>query len=418
MVAAIEFAEPKIPVIRIPLYKIMDVVQQIIDLYRKCRKVVVGFSFMTPQILLIKELVKLIKLYTPQTLLVAGGPHATGDYLGTITRLGFDIVVYGEGEETIVELLRKYSESDEYRVCGTAYSDGDRIIVRKRTKFVNLDFYPPFPYWKGVVNPIEIMRGCSLACYFCQVTYSFGLPRYRSVEVIVKYAKKSIENGLADLRFIAPNSLGYGSKDGVKPNHDALYNLLSSLHNIAKEYGGRVFFGTFPSEIRPDSVDVESADILKRFVNNRRVIVGAQSGSNKILRIIHRGHTVEDVENAIDILIQKGFGVDIDLIFGFPFEDEEDFKATIDFMEKYMDKNVRFHLHTFIPLPGTPFSDLESKPLDSRKKAVLSKFIGKGKAYGYWIQQEKISSLISWLKQSKVIYGPRENAQKSKLYYC
>lgn len=418
LIAAVESRNPGLHVARIPLYKSFDVIQQIIDLNKYCKRVIVGFSFMTPQILIVRELVRLVKLYAPNSLLVAGGPHASGDPLGTLTKLGFDVVVYGEGEDTINDIIKSYSDSGEYRVCGTAYLDGDKVYIRRRTKPVDLDSYPPFPYWRGAVNPIEIMRGCSSACFFCQVTYTFGRPRYRSVETVVKYARISIEKGLRDLRFIAPNSLGYGSPDGVKPNHEMLYSLLSKLHTMASENGGRIFFGTFPSEIRPDSVDTESADMLRRFADNRRVIIGAQSGSNKVLKMIHRGHSIEDVENAINILSEEGFAIDVDLIFGFPFEDENDFEETLAFMKRMEDKNVRYHLHTFIPLPGTPFSDLEAKPLSPEKKALLAKFIGRGKAYGYWMEQERISAMIRWLKQNRVIYSLNDNLKRSKISVC
>jgi B12-binding domain/radical SAM domain protein len=418
VVAAIESSSPNVKVFRIPLYKVLSVVQTVFDLQKVCQKVVAGFSFMTPQIPYVAELVKLLKAYAPSVLLVAGGPHATGDPVGTLKKLGFDVVVFGEGEDTVVELVRQYAESGEYRVCGTAYMDRDRVVLRRRGKSVDLDSYPPFPYWRGIVNPIEIMRGCSSACYFCQVTYSFGLPRYRSVEKVVEFARISMERGLRDLRFIAPNSLGYGSKDGVKPNTEAIYTLLYSLSSVAKAFNGRIFFGTFPSEIRPDSVTEDSVKILKAFAHNKRVIVGAQSGSNRVLKMLHRGHTVEDVENAIELFTQNGFSVDVDLIFGFPFESDEDFEETIGFMYRHVDKDVRFHLHTFIPLPGTPLSDADSVPLDSRKKAVLAKLIGMGKAYGYWLEQERIAAIISELRKKKVIYSFVENLKMLKISYC
>jgi B12-binding domain/radical SAM domain protein len=418
VVAAIESSNVCARVIRIPLYRTLSAIQTILDLQKQCRRVVAGFSFTTPQIPYVIKLVRLLKAYAPSILLVAGGPHATGDPVGTLRKLGFDVVVHGEGEATVIELLNQYAERGEYRVCGTAYLDGNRVVLKKRTKPVDLDLYPPFPYWRGIVNPIEIMRGCSSACYFCQVTYSFGLPRYRSVEKVVELARISMERGLRDLRFIAPNSLGYGSRDGVKPDPEALYKLLHNLSIVAKASNGRIFFGTFPSEVRPDSVNTESVDILKSFAHNKRVIVGAQSGSNRVLKMLHRGHTVEDVENAIEVLTQSGFSVDIDLIFGFPFESSEDFEETVRFMNRHASHSVRFHLHTFIPLPGTPLSDANPTPLDAKKKAVLAKFVGAGKAYGYWIEQEKLAMMINELREKRIVYSFLDNLKNLKISYC
>jgi B12-binding domain/radical SAM domain protein len=393
-------------------------IQDIIDISRKCRKIVIGFTFMTPQILVVRDLINLMRKYIENAIFIAGGPHASGDPLGTITKLGFDIVIYGEGEETLIDMLNAISNNNDFRVCGTAYMEGDKLVIRRKTKRVDLNLYEPFPYWRNRFNPIEIMRGCSSACYFCQVSYIFGSPRYRDVDNIVQYSKLMLSKGLKDMRFIAPNSLGYGSVDGIKPNFDALSLLLQKLHQNIRRYGGRIFFGTFPSELRPDSITEDIVKEMRRYVDNNRVIIGAQSGSNKILRIIHRNHSVEDVLTAIDILNKYGFSVDIDIIFGFPFEDEDDLKDTISFIQRIDRYNTRLHIHTFIPLPGTPYSDLNTRFLYGEARKVVIKNIGLGKAYGEWFKQEKIARFVIELRNNKMIYSLRDIIRNSKIYSC
>jgi B12-binding domain/radical SAM domain protein len=393
-------------------------IQDIIDISRKCRKIVIGFTFMTPQILVVRDLINLMRKYIENAIFIAGGPHASGDPLGTITKLGFDIVIYGEGEETLIDMLNAISNNNDFRVCGTAYMEGDKLVIRRKTKSVDLNLYEPFPYWRNRFNPIEIMRGCSSACYFCQVSYIFGSPRYRDVDNIVQYSKLMLSKGLKDMRFIAPNSLGYGSVDGIKPNFDALSLLLQKLHQNIRRYGGRIFFGTFPSELRPDSITEDIVKEMRRYVDNNRVIIGAQSGSNKILRIIHRNHSVEDVLTAIDILNKYGFSVDIDIIFGFPFEDEDDLKDTISFIQRIDRYNTRLHIHTFIPLPGTPYSDLNTRFLYGEARKVVIKNIGLGKAYGEWFKQEKIARFVIELRNNKMIYSLRDIIRNSKIYPC
>lgn len=393
-------------------------INNIIDVSRKCRKIVVGFTFMTPQLPIIKNAVGLLRSYLDNAIFVAGGPHASGDPLGTLTKLGFDVVVFGEGEETLIELLNAVSCNSDFRVCGTAFIEGDRLVIRRRSRYVNLNLYAPFPYWRNRFNPIEIMRGCSSACYFCQVTYVFGRPRYRDVDNVVEYSKLMVSRGLKDIRFIAPNSLGYGSPDGIKPDFNAVLLLLQKLHQSVRGYGGRIFFGTFPSELRPDSVSDDIIREMKRYVSNSRVIVGAQSGSNRILKIINRKHSVEDVVAAVEILSKHGFAVDVDLIFGFPFEEDDDLADTIKFIQEIGKFNVRFHIHTFIPLPGTPYSDLNTKFLDEKMRKTIAKLIGLGKAYGEWYEQERIAKLITELRNSGLIYGLRNIARTSKVCIC
>jgi len=401
-------------------------VELLSSLLRRYRAVALGLGFLTTQLPYVLDVVRLVKRVreaaTPpqgRLYLVAGGPHPTGDPLGTL-RMGFDLVVYGEGEDTVVELLQHLSESPRElpRVCGTAWLEGGRVVVRRRLRYVDLDSYPPFPYWRRRFGPVEIMRGCSSACFFCQVSFMFGRPRYRSVDTVVDIARRVFSSGLRDLRFIAPNSLGYMSRDGVRPNHSALEELLSRLRRLADGYGGRVFFGSFPSEVRPDSVDKESARILKRYVDNRRVIVGGQSGSDRVLRTVHRGHTIDDVFRAVEILRSHGFLPEVDFIFGLPGEDDEDVELTIRAMERLAAMGARIHAHTFMPLPGTPFHDAPPGWVDERVRRVVAKLIGRGRAYGEWEEQEAIARMIDEYRRSGVIASRVENFKKSIFLMC
>jgi B12-binding domain/radical SAM domain protein len=386
------------------------------ELTERYRRVVVGVSFNSLQVPYVARLVAELRRFG--VLLVAGGPHATGDPAGTLLRLGFDVAVYGEGEDTVVELLREYVESGEYRVCGTAYTEGGRVVVRVRSRRVDLDSYPPYPYWRGLYCPVEVMRGCSGGCRFCQVTYAFGPPRYRSVESVVRYSEEALRRGIRDLRFVAPNSLGYGSPDGIRPDPAKLEELLSSLRGVADRYGGRVFYGSFPTEVRPDSVTEETASVLRRYVDNRRVVVGAQSGSERVLRAVHRTHGVEDVVNAVSILTAKGFSVDVDLIVGLPGEGAEDLEDTIRLAERLVAMGARLHLHTFMPLPGTPLEDSEPPRLSPEVRRRLAKLVGLGRAYGEWLEQEEAARTLYELKTAGLVYRRSERFKLLRLCGC
>ncbi|HIP56712.1 MAG TPA: TIGR04013 family B12-binding domain/radical SAM domain-containing protein [Ignisphaera aggregans] len=418
VVAAVESTLRSVDVYMLRWDRDIDVVERVARLGNRYRRVVVGFPILTPQVLYVAHLVRLLRRYVPRAILVAGGPHATGDPLGTLTKLGFDVVVYGEGEDTVVEMLNEVDGGGDYRVCGTAYMDGDKLVVKKRSGCVDLDRYPPYPYWRELFCPIEIMRGCVSACRFCQVSYMFGRPRYRSIERVVEYAEIMWSRGLRDLRFIAPNSFAYGSADGIRPNVSTVLELLERLRSRASRYGGRIFFGSFPSEVRPDSVVEDLVRELRKLVDNKRVIIGAQSGSNRVLKAIHRGHTIEDVFEATEILLRYGFSVDIDFIFGLPGETREDIEATIKAMERLAMMGAKIHAHTFIPLPGTPFDSAPPGRVDPEVRKVVAKLIGLGKAYGEWIEQEKLAQMIHDLRAKRMVYTRREWASRARFLYC
>ncbi len=120
----------------------------------------------------------------------------------------------------------------------------------------------------------------------------------------------------------------------------------------------------------------------------------------------------------MQILTKYGFEVDIDLIFGFPFETKDDIEETIKLIEKLKEYKTRFHLHTFIPLPGTPFIKLLPSPIDNTLKQKLYKLIGEGRAYGYWIYQEKLSKEITELVRKNIIFDLEKNYKNAKIYLC
>ncbi len=372
----------------------------------KYGRVIVGFSFMTtmlPDIL--SFLRNILKFRKENIVFIAGGSHASGDPVGTLD-LGFDYVFVGEAEKSLVNFINALREGrDLCGVKGIVYRDeNDEYVFTGRPKPANLDDYPAFPYWRGMFNPIEISRGCSFRCAYCQVPFLHGLyMRHRSIDNVLKYAEIFWSRGLRDLRFISPNSLAYGSPYGNKPSPETIEELLSKLKAKANNYGGRVFYGTFPSEVRPDFVSDETAKILRKYVSNKRIIIGAQSGSDRILKTLNRGHSVENVINAVETLTKYGFVVDVDFIFGLPGETDEDVVETIKVMERIIKLGGRIHTHTFLPLPGSPFENAPPGKIPLKIKKFVFKICGKGRAYGDWLKQEKLAKKINELRNSGVI---------------
>ncbi len=339
---------------------------------------------------------------------LAGGPHASGDPLGTLNNLGFDYAVIGEGEETIREFLSAIVNSlDPLRVKGLfTIVDEKPLFTGRRDKHVDLDDYPPFPYWRHLYNPIEITRGCPHGCKYCQVSYVFGGEmRHRSINVIIEHIDIMLSDGLNDVRFVSPDSLSYGLKYYRRePALGIIEELFTRIHNVFKKHGrGKLFFGTFPSEVRPEHLTREAAKLLSRYVSNKNIIMGAQSGSNRILKILGRGHTIEDVFEAVENATKYEFQPDIDFIVGLPVEEEEDLVLTLRAIEKLVELGARIHLHTFMPLPGTPYAYKSPKQVPQWFRREVMRIIGKGGGYGQWLKQEEISRKIVKLRQEGII---------------
>jgi len=312
------------------------------------------------------ELHKLKKVYN-KSVFICGGPHPAGAPKDCLNA-GFDMVVRGESENIMQKILNPEFKKQK---------------IHKSDKPADLDLYPPFslkdPHYSLYV---EITRGCPHNCYFCQTTKIFGAkPRHRSIENVVKYCEILLKNKLGDLRFVSPNAFSYGSVTGLDINYQALNGLLKSLYNLIKGKG-RLFFGSFPSEVRPEFVNDDTISLIKKYCCNKNVMIGAQSGSEKILKKINRNHSIESVFNAVKISIKYGLLPNIDVISGFPFETENDVKDTIKFCENLIEYGCKIHFHKFFPIPGTQFERIQPSGLHPEFKNFLNKWRGKGIIYG------------------------------------
>jgi B12-binding domain/radical SAM domain protein len=361
--------------------------KQIPELLQKYKKLILAISFCTPQIAEIFSLIKELKSkYDQQIIFIAGGPHPTGDPENTLKK-GFNIVVVGEGEKAFPDLLKKVISDKEFKQG-----------ITPRQEPIDVDKYPPFAERHRKFNSIEITRGCSFACKFCETSFLYGPVRHRSTDQICKYVKIMFSHGLKDIRFISPNAFSYGSKDGREVNLEAIENLLKPIREIIKDEG-RIFLGSFPSEVRPGQVSKEIIELIKKYADNDNLIIGAQSGSPKILKECRRQHTVEDIYNAVKLVLEAGLKANVDFIFGLPRETKEDLSLTIKVMEDLIKMGAKIHGHTFMPLVGTPYANEPAGKIDNENLKKLQKLDSDGKLYGDWKEQIQIAKDIVKLKK-------------------
>ncbi|UUX91843.1 TIGR04013 family B12-binding domain/radical SAM domain-containing protein [Methanoplanus endosymbiosus] len=298
---------------------------------------------------------------------IIGGPHPSADYK-KFTGIA-DYVVVGEAEYSLPALLKYLDPDSPAKTLPAGVAAGDSY--REKDYCVIPDAYPPFTKIKGYV---EISRGCPYGCAYCQTPRLFGQSiRHRSIGCIVKAA-----SGYRDVRFISPNSLAYGSKTGTSPDYEKLEKLLSSFRKDQN-----VYLGTFPSEVRPEFVTEKSLELISDYCSNKKIHFGAQSGSNRMLKKIRRGHTAEDVISAVELCREFGFTPVVDYIIGLPGEEKEDQVLTLEQI-KWVCRYGKVHSHYFTPLAGTPFEYKNPAPLIPDVNKTLGKLSLNGKVTGYW----------------------------------
>jgi B12-binding domain/radical SAM domain protein len=355
-------------------------------------RLVVALSFATANLPEMETLIAELHTLAPAPAIVAGGPHPSARP-GEVLRLGADAVVVGEGEEALPAFLERLLAGESPAgLPGLATLDGDGNLIRgPRPEPVSLDAYPPLGVGHRRFGPIEITRGCPCACAFCQTSFLFGgRMRHRSVESAVAWVQRAMEEGYSYLRFVTPNAFAYQSVDnGRTVNLEAIERLLRGMSTLmGKE---RVYFGTFPSEVGPETVTPQAVALVRRYCGNDNLIFGAQTGSDRLLRTLRRNHTVADIYRAAQVIVSGGLRPIVDLIFGLPGEEAEDIAATLRLMEDLVDMGAVLHTHTFMPLPGTPLEGAPAGQVDPALHPLLDRLASQGHQIGQWRKQEQLA---------------------------
>lgn len=359
-------------------------------------RLVVALSFATADLpdttALMSELCRL----EPTPHVVAGGPHPSARP-AEVLRLGAAAVVVGEGEEALPALLARILVGESpARLPGVAVlADDGNLIQGPHPRPIDLDAYPPIGVKHRRFGPVEITRGCPCACAFCQTSFLFGgRMRHRSVESVIEWVRRAMEKGYSYARFITPNAFAYQSEDnGRTANLDAIERLLREIAVLmGKE---QVYFGTFPSEVGPETVTPEVVALVRRHCGNDNLIFGAQTGSDRMLEALHRSHTVADVYHAAEVIVAGELTPVVDLIFGLPGEEEEDVAATLRLMEDLVSMGAVLHTHTFMPLPGTPLEHAPPGRVDPALHPLLDRLASQGHQIGQWRRQEEIAQQAS-----------------------
>lgn len=340
-----------------------------------------------------------LRAHAGPALHVAGGVHATAEAAATLA-MGFDIVIAGEGEHAFVELVDAVAAGREPRGGpGTCWLAGamQRGPAAPRRP---LDDFPAANLRHGRWNPLEITRGCVYACSFCQTPFMFKARfRHRSVDNVRDHVRALVAGGLRYVRYVSPTSLSYGSPD-TSVNLDAVEALLAGVR-AELPAGGKQYFGTFPSEVRPEHVSVEALALIKRYADNTSLVIGGQSGSERLLAETHRGHDVAAIERAVALTVEAGMRPDVDFLFGLPGETDADRALTIALAERITARGARVHSHAFMPLPGTPLAGAEPTQIAQDLADSVARLESRGAAYGQWRQQAQVAQELVELRRAR-----------------
>jgi B12-binding domain/radical SAM domain protein len=341
-----------------------------------------------------KEVREVRERFGNSVTIIGGGPHASARPKELLER-GFDYVAVGEGEKTFPELLwYLMNDKDPIDILGVAGETSQDCPIPRDLDPVDLDTHPPFALGMNIVGPIEVTRGCPYSCKFCCTPFlTGGRVRNRSIDSVVHWLTRAVDtSGFDRTWFLSPNALSYGGR-GRTIEEEKLENLLKAVTKI--EGLKEVFFGSFPSEVRPEFVTRPILEMMKSHVANETLQIGLQSSSNRVLKLTNRHHTVEDGLEAINIALDCGFIPHVDMIFGLPGETRKELHESIDLCYSLAEMGAKTHGHVFMPLPGSVYENETPGRLDSESRKLLGELSRKKLLTGSWSTQESMAENLS-----------------------
>lgn len=201
---------------------------------------------------------------------------------------------------------------------------------------------------------VSIMQGCNQHCTFCIVPFTRGQERSRSIEEIVAECRALAAQGVKEVTLLGQIVTSYGKREiGSKNDKSAFVQLLDAVHEVEGIERIR-FTSPHPKGYGDDLVEAYAR--LPKLCESAHIPV--QSGSDRLLRIMHRGYTRERFLEIVRKLraVKPNIGITSDIIVGFPGETEADFEETISLCREVEFQNV--FLFKYSPRKDTPAAEM------------------------------------------------------------
>ena len=207
---------------------------------------------------------------------------------------------------------------------------------------------------KSVSAFVSIMQGCNQYCTFCIVPYTRGEERSRTIDDIVNECRELVSRGVKEITLLGQIVTSYGKRDiSVQNGKSAFVQLLEAVHEIENLERIR-FTSPHPKGYGDDLI--ESYARLPKLCESAHIPV--QSGSDRVLKLMHRGYTREKFLGIIKKLraAKPNIGITTDIIVGFPGETEKDFEETLSLAREVEFDNA--YIFKYSPRRDTPAAEM------------------------------------------------------------
>ena len=300
-----------------------------------------------------------------------------------------DVVIGPQSYHKINDLLKKFVSNDQ----------------KEETEFDTITKFEYFDKIKNESNKISafltVQEGCDKFCHFCVVPYTRGPEYSRPFNKILSEAEILIKNGAKEITLLGQNVNAYSYIENSKEYR--ISNLINELEKYSELQ--RIRYTTSHPRDMTD-------DLINCYANNKKLMpfvhLPIQSGSNKILKLMNRKHTVEEYMNTYEKIkkINSEIEFSSDFIISYPGETNDDFNETLELVKKI--KFINSYSFIFSPRPGTKAAEL--KLIDNEISKERLKKIQK------YLFDHQISMNRSFEKKSIEVLVENKIQGQSKLF--
>ena len=281
-------------------------------------------------------------------------------------------------------------------------------VKKKKLEETEFDAISKFKYFNKIKNDsgkissfLTIQEGCDKFCHFCVVPYTRGPEYSRPFKQILDEVKYLADTGTQEIILLGQNVNAYNNEKY------RLSNLILEIEKFSEIKRIR-YTTSHPKDMSDDLIEV--------YKNSKKLMplvhLPVQSGSNKVLDLMNRKHTISDYYKIFDQLkeINPSIQFSSDFIIGYPGEEDEDFKATFELIKKI--KFINSYSFIFSPRPGTVAADLnliDKKISMERLEKIQSQLYDNQMHMNKSLEHKTINVLVENLTEDKTgVFGRSE----------
>jgi radical SAM superfamily enzyme YgiQ (UPF0313 family) len=313
-----------------------------------CNPQVIGVTCSTFTLIDTLELLNGLKAQNSNLPIIVGGPHATIFPKEMLSFSCVDVVVQGEGEEVLPEVIGRLVNNESLNgLNGVSYKENDKLILKSENAIItNLDSLAlpdrtlPFNNYftsmsrTGKVAIMMTSRGCPYQCIYCDRPAMGKKFRSRSAENVISEIEDCLQRGICEIAFF---------DDTFTIDRGRVVTLCELIIKKHLQFN-------WSARTRVDAVDLELLRLMKK-AGCYRVSYGIESGNADTIAILRKGISLQQVRDAIESTKKAGIEILADFIIGSPGEDRKAILRTVNFAVAL---NVDYAQFTIMSLyPGT-----------------------------------------------------------------